>query len=262
MMTTTHGNNKTIIENMEPLHIKFLQYLQALKLSESECFSICYFAENSLPSFIQSFYDKEFVSPYIQTDHNYYRRLRNYIFTNDKANEENKACSEKYTQTISYYIRFLQSKTFKGKEKVYLTDAEKTGLKNAKVGVKNDPLLPPDSIETELTEGKIRQVNVTRHERNKVLRQICLKHYGYVCQVCGLNFEKVYGEIGKEFIEVHHLNPISNTNEVHTLDPINGLVPLCSNCHAMIHRGGKNGQPMSLKELQDIYNHHKLNKND
>ena len=45
MMTTTHGNNKTIIENMEPLHIKFLQYLQTLKLSESECFSICDFAE-------------------------------------------------------------------------------------------------------------------------------------------------------------------------------------------------------------------------
>ena len=97
-------------------------------------------------------------------------------------------------------------------------------------------------------------MNITKHERNRALRQACLKHYGYKCQVCEIKFDEVYGEIGKDFIEVHHLEPISNTDEEHALDPLTGLVPLCSNCHSMIHRGGKDGQPMPLEELKQIYN--------
>ena len=112
-----------------------------------------------------------------------------------------------------------------------------------------------------MTEGKIRQVNVTRHERNQRLRQLCLAHYGYVCQVCGMDFESRYGAIGKDFIEVHHLNPIADTDGEHALDPEQGLVPLCSNCHSMIHRGGKDGKPMTLRELKEIYQTHN-NKKD
>jgi 5-methylcytosine-specific restriction protein A len=77
-----------------------------------------------------------------------------------------------------------------------------------------------------------------------------------------MNFEDVYGEIGHQYIEVHHLYPVCNMGENYQFDPLDeerGLVPLCSNCHSMIHRGGKiivqNGEkvmvPMPLQALRD-----------
>lgn len=52
----------------------------------------------------------------------------------------------------------------------------------------------------------------------------------------GMDFEKFYGEIGREFIEVHHLERIADTDGEHEIDPKTDMVPLCSNCHSMIHR--------------------------
>jgi 5-methylcytosine-specific restriction protein A len=50
-----------------------------------------------------------------------------------------------------------------------------------------------------------------------------------------LNFEKFYGVVGKGFIEVHHLIPLSDIKKEYELDPIKDLRPVCPNCHAMIH---------------------------
>lgn len=118
-------------------------------------------------------------------------------------------------------------------------------------------ILMPQEDTSELREGTPHQVSITRYERNQEARKKCLQNYGYTCQVCGINFEQVYGEIGKDFIEVHHLNPVSNVGGEYTPDPIKDMIPLCSNCHSMIHRGGKNGMPMSLDELKNLYNAHK-----
>ena len=58
-------------------------------------------------------------------------------------------------------------------------------------------------------EGKSKEVTQTRYERNPQARKTCLKHYGYSCQICNFNFEKTFGEIGKGFIHVHHVNAIA-----------------------------------------------------
>jgi 5-methylcytosine-specific restriction protein A len=65
---------------------------------------------------------------------------------------------------------------------------------------------------------------------------------------CGLNFEQTYGEIGRNFIEVHHVKPISEKGGSYEIDPRGDLVPLCPNCHRMIHRG--EGAPLSVEELR------------
>lgn len=119
--------------------------------------------------------------------------------------------------------------------------------------IKEDTLQPTDHPQEELTEGCIRQVNITKRERSRELRQLCLQHYGYTCQVCGMNFEQTYGEIGRAFIEVHQVNPIAETDGEHVLDPKLGLIPLCSNCHSMIHRG-KDGRVLTPEELKNIIN--------
>jgi 5-methylcytosine-specific restriction enzyme A len=46
-----------------------------------------------------------------------------------------------------------------------------------------------------------------------------------------------YGEIGRDFIQVHHVVPVSELGNGYQLDPVTDLVPLCANCHAMAHHG-------------------------
>jgi predicted HNH restriction endonuclease len=95
-------------------------------------------------------------------------------------------------------------------------------------------------------EGRRVQFRGTRFERNASLRAKCLDHWGHKCRVCGLDFAVRYGPIGKDFIHVHHLNPLSLTGETAT-DPKKDLCPVCPNCHAMLH---KHYPPYSLEDLK------------
>lgn len=106
----------------------------------------------------------------------------------------------------------------------------------------------PDEIKSDstLVEGAIRQVQVNAYERSATARRRCIDHYGLSCAACGFNFEKIYGDIGKEFIHVHHLVPIASIGEAYVLDPIRDLRPVCPNCHAMLHR---TDPPLSIEEL-------------
>jgi len=76
-----------------------------------------------------------------------------------------------------------------------------------------------------------------RIERNIQLSKEVKKAQGYTCKACGLNFEEKYGEIGKEYIEAHHLTPLSKLGSGKVeLNVKTDFVVLCSNCHSMIHR--------------------------
>lgn len=237
---------------------KFLVYLEkdARIKDAAQREEIADTVETKLPIFIRQYIDNRYAGIDHVVSAEYYTTARSKVFSSSEASHANKKDDGLYTRLLKLYAEFLSSKTFKGKEKVQLTHKEKEALSNVQKapapvpGPKPDPLMPSEAEED--VEGKIRQVNVTKHERNRELRQACLRHYGYVCQVCGMDFEKVYGEIGKDFIEVHHLNPISNTDGEHVLDPKTGLVPLCSNCHSMIHRG-KDGTPFTLEEMKAKY---------
>ena len=96
-------------------------------------------------------------------------------------------------------------------------------------------------------EGKERTFNGTRYERNSINREICLASKGYRCSVCGISMEQLYGEIGKDYIEVHHIIPVSEYGEERLIDPLEELVPVCPNCHAMLHR---RKPPYSIDELK------------
>ncbi|MBQ0020901.1 MAG: HNH endonuclease [Bacteroidales bacterium] len=98
-------------------------------------------------------------------------------------------------------------------------------------------------------EGTTYEKTITTHERNPINRQLCLQLKGYACAVCGLKFEDVYGSIGHNYIEIHHTNPVAEMGENHVVDIVNELVPLCSNCHSMVHR---RKPPYSVEELRAI----------
>ena len=60
---------------------------------------------------------------------------------------------------------------------------------------------------------------------------------------------RVYGELGEGFIEVHHLKPIHLFDEAHEVNPQEDLIPLCPNCHAMIHKLSNVGDLDKLKQI-------------
>lgn len=117
--------------------------------------------------------------------------------------------------------------------------------------LRNFDVVFDDLIHT-YTEGTAHNVSITTYERNEHARSTCLAHYGYKCQICDLYFEDKYGIIGKEFIHVHHINFISSMGgATHEINPITDLIPVCPNCHAMLHRK-HNGKYLSPSELKAI----------
>lgn len=126
-------------------------------------------------------------------------------------------------------------------------------LKKIKEGkkIKLPHLFPEevDKLEASYYEGVAIQVLVNQYERNRKARNQCLLHHGTACSVCGLNFAARYGAIGEEFIHVHHLRELSTIGEEYKVDPINDLIPVCPNCHAMLHQ---RRPAYSIEELKSI----------
>ncbi|MCG2622921.1 HNH endonuclease [Arthrobacter sp. I2-34] len=111
-----------------------------------------------------------------------------------------------------------------------------------------DPTLP---VPGTLPGEAVTRVLANRYERDVRARRDCLEHHGLSCAACGFNFEAVYGEIGHEFIHVHHLVPVALLGPGYELDPLTDLVPLCANCHAMVHTRPDPIRPAELRRIID-----------
>lgn len=102
-------------------------------------------------------------------------------------------------------------------------------------------------------EGRCRVITSLTAERDKRLRNKALKYHGAKCRVCGFDFGKAYGEeFGDRFIEIHHVHPLRD-NEVYSERATNyktDLVPVCANCHRMIHR--KRKEVLSIDKLRSM----------
>lgn len=85
-------------------------------------------------------------------------------------------------------------------------------------------------------EGASKKVSVNTYERNAEARTKCIKHHGYACAVCSFDFKKFYGAIGENYIHVHHVVPLSEIKKEYELNPVKDLIPVCPNCHAIIHK--------------------------
>ena len=98
-------------------------------------------------------------------------------------------------------------------------------------------------------EGAKKQIVVNAYERKIQARQKCVNHFGYKCFVCDFDFEKIYGDIGKDFIHVHHIKPLSEIDAQYKVNAIQDLRPVCPNCHAMLH---KRKPAYSIEEIKKI----------
>jgi HNH endonuclease len=111
--------------------------------------------------------------------------------------------------------------------------------------------LSPDEIDPheEFPEGLKVRVEVNSYERDPKARSICIAHYGAKCIVCGFDFGKRFGKIGRGYIHVHHLDPVSMLGSGGKTNPVRDLRPVCPNCHAMLH---KESPPMLIGKLRMI----------
>lgn len=111
----------------------------------------------------------------------------------------------------------------------------------------------PDTIMEEggVYEGFKKQVSVNKYERSTIARAKYLDAHGHTCKVCEVNFEEVYGAVGIGFIHVHHIVPLHTIGKSYKIDYINDLVPVCPNCHAMLHRE-IDGKYYTVSELAEI----------
>lgn len=118
-------------------------------------------------------------------------------------------------------------------------------------------LLPVEEVGTEptplfeggLPEGAKTRVEVNRYERSPVNRAACIARYGAWCNACGFDFGKTYGPLGEGYVEVHHVVPVSKMGGNYVVDPVLDLVPLCANCHGIVHR---QDPPLGIEALKAL----------
>lgn len=110
-----------------------------------------------------------------------------------------------------------------------------------------------DEHSDEVIEGKSLIEIHKRYERNSSLvRKVKEKRIKddplLQCEVCGFSFMDTYGDIGKGFIEAHHLNPLSEQYG-EQVTKSKDLALVCSNCHKMLHKGDPVYSMEDLKAL-------------
>lgn len=113
----------------------------------------------------------------------------------------------------------------------------------------------PDEADIEnkrFPEGAKQTVQVNRYERNPEARAKCIEIYGARCEICMMSFAETYGTFAKDFIHVHHKTPLHQISESYEVNPETDLMPVCPNCHAMLHRQ-ENGIPMTVERLKLLY---------
>lgn len=223
-------------------------YIKELQKRRTDAESFASFSEVELVAFIRKYESPNFSTIYECLDHNFYDHVRDRIATNREMAAMDEEAELMYSIHLKTYSQFLESKAFKNlfKRKINMEGKGKMAKSQQRSKILKF---------REETEGErkhvTKEMDVIR--RNPQLRQQCIDRYGYQCQCCGMDFAEMYGEaLGANFIEVHHLKPIS-TFEIEGIpeDFVENLVPLCPNCHSMIHHIEQSDHP--LRELREAY---------
>jgi predicted HNH restriction endonuclease len=116
---------------------------------------------------------------------------------------------------------------------------------------------------TMVSEGEGGKRESIVHKRSIALRNAALTNYtnnGRIfCKLCGFDLAETYGEIGQNFIEIHHLKSINQYSdedfEKYIPEALKNLAPVCSNCHSMLHKRRPALTIDELKCLMDATKH-------
>ncbi len=93
-------------------------------------------------------------------------------------------------------------------------------------------------------------VLVNAYERDAVAKALCMQHHGTRCMVCDVDLEQRYGTLAAGAMQVHFEPRSSRVDGPFELDPRSDLLPVCPNCHMMLHRG--RDKPLRVEDLRRI----------
>jgi predicted HNH restriction endonuclease len=108
---------------------------------------------------------------------------------------------------------------------------------------------PVDIDDTARTEGGTIVRSARTAERDPALRTEAIWLHGTDCAGCGFSFGRACCPWGESYIEIRHVIPLGDGQERHT-DTATDLIPLCANCHRMVHGRPRTG--LSLAELRAL----------
>lgn len=112
-----------------------------------------------------------------------------------------------------------------------------------------------------ISEGLKKATGGNTYERSTLLRSYAISYFkkngGIDCKCCTFNFREFYGkDIGNGFIEIHHVKPVFKYDDqdlIKTIEKaVKNLMPVCSNCHRMIHKNWS--KPLEIQILIDAIN--------
>lgn len=100
------------------------------------------------------------------------------------------------------------------------------------------PTAEPRAIECLCTET----VSYVRG-RSRQLRDLALQNARGICEVCRVNFGRVFGGKGVRVLQVHHRKQLSATDSPR-VTRLRDLAVLCANCHLLIHMDPDRAMPV------------------
>lgn len=106
--------------------------------------------------------------------------------------------------------------------------------------------MPGEERAATYAEGHVARVYVNRYERDPRTRRAAIEKHGARCFGCNVEMREIYGEIAKDFIHIHHTRPLAKAGGSIAPD-LKDLIPLCPNCHAVVHL---NDPPLSVDQLR------------
>lgn len=77
----------------------------------------------------------------------------------------------------------------------------------------------------------------------------CIEYYGAICDLCGFDYGYTYGEAFENQIEVHNIHSKDQVEVMESTDPIKDLIPVCHNCHGVIH---SQNPPISVEKMRQM----------
>ena len=215
-------------------------------------------AEHTIPGVLNSYFGRQVAIIYEIDDINELEEYRKKIKTHPVLKNIDINSDPRYTDVIRWYILYIKHSL--EDDIPILIEGEQEGIGTTK-GSESTPRKQV-TISTIFSEGEYGETDGQDKEfrrRNMELRKACIEYFkqihdGHIiCECCGFDYTKAY-KIDDEYIEIHHRFPFAHTDGEHLVNAATDLVPLCANCHRMIHHGqGSKGNCMSVEELKQIY---------
>lgn len=231
-------------------HQAFINYLmERFDGDRDEVTRVVETAERIIPNTLHDYFGTPIQSIYDLTDVSEVKEYCRKIKVEPILKSLDMSADPRYTDVLKWYRLWLKSRYASSEPNKVPGEEEQSTT------VHDDQ--PHHTVKTIYVEGEA-GVSLPKEVRlrNQKLRDACIQYYkrlygGHlICECCGFDFATHY-DIDDDYIEIHHRTPFSQTEGEHEVDAETDLVPLCANCHRMIHHLAKGqGNCITVDELK------------